>query len=444
MPFIWNNAVLHADDGLGVVPHDRKGPILSFPAPPLEPAESDSDTDVGSDSDSDADDIDGIALHPDIPPLTPTRKPAMRPRLSQANLPLPSALVQNAFRLPQPPGMAHTRMPSRSSVCRYNGTIRAQPQPQRSLVGSPFDYAQPRRGLADPRNGLQQPPAAATAAQTNTRSDDRVRAAQRLFRALGHGPNSDKEAQQKPQTQSQPQPQPRPASRISLLHGLSVRARRRHEKDAPAEKQDNGEGPVMCELSLGTITVCITPPTPPLSTSSTMEGPGMITGVRIMSHKMARNASPAPPSPTLMPPPFELAPGRALMLEERRMGRNAKVRTHTLQNKSKSELQTQLEELKMELLQLRVQKIAGGNSSKLARINTVRKNIARVLTVMNIKQRENLREFYKGKKYQPLDLREKKTRALRRALTKHERKLITERQHKKNVHFGTRRYVLKA
>lgn len=98
----------------------------------------------------------------------------------------------------------------------------------------------------------------------------------------------------------------------------------------------------------------------------------------------------------------------------------------------------------MELLQLRVQKVAGGASSKVARINTVRKNIARVLTVMNLKQRENLREFYKGKKFQPLDLREKKTRALRRALTKHERKQITERQHKKNVHFGTRRYVLKA
>lgn len=37
---------------------------------------------------------------------------------------------------------------------------------------------------------------------------------------------------------------------------------------------------------------------------------------------------------------------------------------------------------------------------------------------MNQKQRANLREFYKGKKYQPLDLRAKKTRALRRALPK--------------------------
>ena len=121
-----------------------------------------------------------------------------------------------------------------------------------------------------------------------------------------------------------------------------------------------------------------------------------------------------------------------------------KVRTHELHNKSKQDLQNQLEELKMELLQLRVQKVAGGAPSKLTRINTTRKNIARVLTVMNIKQRANLREYYKGKKFQPLDLRPKKTRALRRKMTKYERKQMTEREHKRNVHFGTRRYVLKA
>ncbi|WFD05144.1 60S ribosomal protein L35, L29 [Malassezia vespertilionis] len=121
-----------------------------------------------------------------------------------------------------------------------------------------------------------------------------------------------------------------------------------------------------------------------------------------------------------------------------------KVRTQELNKKSKADLESQLVELKTELLQLRVQKVAGGGSSKIARINTVRKNIARVLTVMNIKQRTSLREFYKGKKYLPLDLRAKKTRAIRRKLTKFERNQVTERQHKRNVHFGTRRYVLKA
>lgn len=50
--------------------------------------------------------------------------------------------------------------------------------------------------------------------------------------------------------------------------------------------------------------------------------------------------------------------------------------------------------------------------------NSTRKSIARVLTVMNQKQRTNLRELYKGKKYLPLDLRPKQTRAIRRRLTK--------------------------
>ena len=43
--------------------------------------------------------------------------------------------------------------------------------------------------------------------------------------------------------------------------------------------------------------------------------------------------------------------------------------------------------------------------------SVVRKTIARVLTVLTAQQRNALREFYKDKKYLPLDLRTKKTRA---------------------------------
>ncbi|PWN95417.1 putative ribosomal protein L35 [Tilletiopsis washingtonensis] len=120
------------------------------------------------------------------------------------------------------------------------------------------------------------------------------------------------------------------------------------------------------------------------------------------------------------------------------------VKAHELTSKSKADLTKQLDELRTELLSLRVQKVAGGASSKLARINGVRKSIARVLTVMNAKTRAGLRESYKGKKHLPLDLRAKKTRAIRRRLTKHERSLTTERAHKQSVHFGARRFVLKA
>ncbi|OCH94082.1 ribosomal protein L35 [Obba rivulosa] len=121
-----------------------------------------------------------------------------------------------------------------------------------------------------------------------------------------------------------------------------------------------------------------------------------------------------------------------------------KVKAYELQSKSKNDLSKQLSELKNELLTLRVQKIAGGSASKLTKINTVRKSIARVLTVMNQKQRQNLREFYKNKKYLPLDLRAKKTRAIRRRLTAHEESLKTEKQRKKDIHFPTRKYAVKA
>jgi large subunit ribosomal protein L35e len=73
----------------------------------------------------------------------------------------------------------------------------------------------------------------------------------------------------------------------------------------------------------------------------------------------------------------------------------------------------------------------------------VRKSIARVLTVINANQRQQLRLFYKNKKYIPLDLRPKQTRAIRRRLTKHEASLITEKQKKKKTHFPQRNYAVK-
>merc|ERR1711959_150810 len=79
----------------------------------------------------------------------------------------------------------------------------------------------------------------------------------------------------------------------------------------------------------------------------------------------------------------------------------------------KEELKKQCDELKQELVQLRTQKIAGGAQSKLNKIHDVRKSIARVLTVINTTQRHQLRLFYEKKKYLPLDLRPKQTRALR-------------------------------
>eukprot|EP00027_Filamoeba_sp_ATCC50430_P017053 CAMPEP_0168577256 /NCGR_PEP_ID=MMETSP0413-20121227/20692_1 /TAXON_ID=136452 /ORGANISM="Filamoeba nolandi, Strain NC-AS-23-1" /LENGTH=193 /DNA_ID=CAMNT_0008611003 /DNA_START=58 /DNA_END=639 /DNA_ORIENTATION=+ len=93
-----------------------------------------------------------------------------------------------------------------------------------------------------------------------------------------------------------------------------------------------------------------------------------------------------------------------------------RVRAHELRTKSKAELLKQLEDLRNELAQLRVAKVTGGAPSKLAKIRTVRKSIARVLTVISQTQRAALRKHYAKSRHQPLDLRPKFTRA---ALRKH-------------------------
>ncbi|KAF9922847.1 60S ribosomal protein L35 [Linnemannia zychae] len=122
----------------------------------------------------------------------------------------------------------------------------------------------------------------------------------------------------------------------------------------------------------------------------------------------------------------------------------AAVKTYELRTKTKAELTKQLEELKQELASLKVQKVAGGSASKLTKISSVRKDIARVMTVITQTQRAQLRLFYQKKNFLPLDLRVKKTRAIRRRLTKHEAAIKTIKQQKKDTHFPLRKYAVKA
>merc|ERR1711913_101756 len=121
-----------------------------------------------------------------------------------------------------------------------------------------------------------------------------------------------------------------------------------------------------------------------------------------------------------------------------------KIKCSDLRTKKKEELTKQLDDLKTELGSLRVAKVTGGAASKLSKIRVVRKSIARVYIVMHQKQKENLRKLYRGKKYKPLDLRPKKTRAIRKALTPHEKNLKTARELKKIRAFPQRKFAVKA
>ncbi|KAI1382176.1 60S ribosomal protein L35 [Hypoxylon crocopeplum] len=121
----------------------------------------------------------------------------------------------------------------------------------------------------------------------------------------------------------------------------------------------------------------------------------------------------------------------------------SKVKSGQLWNKNKDDLLKTLGELKTELGQLRIQKVVS-SGSKLNKIHDLRKSVARVLTVVNIKQRSQLRLFYKNKKYLPLDLRPKQTRAIRRRLSPEDQSKVLEKTRKRSSHFPQRKYAVKA
>lgn len=74
----------------------------------------------------------------------------------------------------------------------------------------------------------------------------------------------------------------------------------------------------------------------------------------------------------------------------------------------------------------------------------VRKAIARVNIVMHQKTKENLRKFYRGKKFKPLDLRPKKTRAIRKALSTRDANRKTSKELRKMSVYPPRKFALKA
>ena len=78
------------------------------------------------------------------------------------------------------------------------------------------------------------------------------------------------------------------------------------------------------------------------------------------------------------------------------------------------------------------------------RSKVVRKSIARVFTVINQTQKAQLRIYYKDKDLMPLDLRYKKTRAQRRALSPAEAKKETVKAKSVRQNFPARRFALKA
>merc|ERR1712224_275001 len=109
-----------------------------------------------------------------------------------------------------------------------------------------------------------------------------------------------------------------------------------------------------------------------------------------------------------------------------------------------SALITKLNTLIGELFKLRTSKVSSGPQVKLARIRVVRKSIAKVLTVLNEKRRNNAKAEWKTKKYNPYDLRAKRSKHARRQLTRFQRNCQTDRAAKKAGNFKQRKFAVTA
>ena len=95
-------------------------------------------------------------------------------------------------------------------------------------------------------------------------------------------------------------------------------------------------------------------------------------------------------------------------------------------------------------MKLRVAKISSSPQVKLTQIRQVRKNIAKVLTVLSEKRIDAARTEFKKKRYTPVDLRVKKNRDFRRKLSTFESKRMTLRAQKRADNLKMRKYALAA
>ena len=137
-----------------------------------------------------------------------------------------------------------------------------------------------------------------------------------------------------------------------------------------------------------------------------------------------------------------------------------KNRPFRLRNRTVDDLRKNLGEFKNELSSLRVNKVASGVASKLAKIKVVRKTIARHLTVINQKQRQEIKDAFSSKagikKYneenktkfslskKPKDLNNRLTRALRKKLTKKQSSKKLVKVLKREAAFPARKFFVKA
>lgn len=296
-------------------PHDKTPtqPLTtSFFWPTTDESPESSDSDSASGSDGDGDDA---APHA-------KRESALASDLGN------TSIDGVPLDLPQRPSLAVTRDERHGSPRHTPSTIRVCTPTKTSPRASPIS----NHGLPLTKVEREHPPVARPA-PTQARSEDRIRAAQRLFVALNQ---SQRSTPQPSPTSAQTQtPTPAARPRIATLRGLTAQAQRRHsgslhKSTQPAQDHHMRLTPTMhgtqhCVIATerSTFEFIVTPPTPRMDDHKNDENV-QPQGIRFISHRTAQPPpSPSPSAVSLEPPPFELAPGRARQLALRRQQEQA-------------------------------------------------------------------------------------------------------------------------
>lgn len=137
-----------------------------------------------------------------------------------------------------------------------------------------------------------------------------------------------------------------------------------------------------------------------------------------------------------------------------------------MRKKPTAELLADLKKAREDLQTIKFSKTSGTSVQKISKIKSLRKQIARALTVIRENNKKEiistLLKRYETKldenkkpvkseiatiknlkvKHLPKDLRAKKTRAIRRRMTKFEAKLLTLRQLKRKLNFPLRKFAV--
>ncbi|KAH0785298.1 ribosomal protein L29 [Histomonas meleagridis] len=120
------------------------------------------------------------------------------------------------------------------------------------------------------------------------------------------------------------------------------------------------------------------------------------------------------------------------------------LKAHELIQKSRADLLEELATLEKKLFELRGQIATSSSRQKLSEIQTVRRDVARVKTVLMEQQRKALKEKYNGKKLVPKDIRKKQVKSQRKVLPAKYANKLTKRAARRAKYLKPVKFALKA